>query len=73
MSSLLVSLQKATDVYDVTVLPDGFTLEPRDGQQARFDAIVRQALNHDGAQFAAFPTSNGAGGYDSVLIIPIAS
>lgn len=71
MSLFLARLQQGTDVYEVTVVQEGFTLEPKGGQQPGYDDVVRSVLNHDGSEFAAFPTSNGVGGYDSVLIIPI--
>ena len=72
MSLFLASLRQPTDAYDVEIVPEGFVLQPKVGAQVAFDDVARRAINHNGTQFAAFPTSNGVGGYESVLIVPIA-
>jgi hypothetical protein len=38
-----------------------------------FDEVARRAVNHAGEAFAAFPRADGRGGYESVLIVPIAT
>jgi len=72
MPLFLASLRQPTQVYDVENVIEGFVLQPKTHAQTAFDDIVRRALNHAGDDFAVFPTSNGVGGYESVLIVPIA-
>jgi len=69
MSSFLAALHDPTDVYDLVIMPDGIEMTRRPGHEAAFNEIARQAINHVD-DFAVFPTSDGAGGYERLFILP---
>lgn len=68
----LSSLRTETEVYTVEAYETGFVIARRPSADSAFDAVARQVINQSGDTFAAFPRADGRGGYDSVLIIPMA-
>jgi hypothetical protein len=37
----------------------------------RFDTVVRDALNHSANEFVVLPTTDGHGGYERAVILPL--
>ena len=48
----------------------GFVIVRVQGHEAALNALARQVINQAGPDYAAFPRSDGRGGYDCVHIIP---
>jgi hypothetical protein len=62
-----------TAACSVEACEEGFLIVRKPGADGAFDEVARRAVNHAGEAFAAFPRADGRGGYESVLIVPIAT
>lgn len=71
MTIQLSLLKTGGSCYTVENVEHGFLLHVVQGDEANFNIIVRQLLDQAGPEFAAFPRTDGSGGYDCVHIIPI--
>lgn len=71
MDRLFESLRQETAAYSVEPYEEGFLIVRKPGAEEPFDEVARAVINHSGEVFAAFPRSDGRGGYESVLILPI--
>lgn len=56
--------------YTVEEADHGFLIHVVTGDEANFNIIARRLINEAGPTYAAFPRSDGNGGYDCVHIIP---
>ena len=72
MPLFLTTLHAGGPAFTVSDTPEGFTITVVAGREAGFNDIARLCMEKAGSTFAAFPRSDGQGGYDQVLIVPIA-
>ena len=70
MAIQLSLLKSGGSCYTVEDSEHGFLLHVVPGDEANFNIIVRQLMDQAGPEFAAFPRTDGKGGYDCVHIIP---
>lgn len=72
MPLFLTTLRAGGPAFTVSENPDGFTITVVAGREAGFNDIARLCMEKAGPTFAAFPRSDGRGGYDQVQIVPLA-
>ncbi len=70
MKSFLETLREGGSSYRIEDEESGFRIIAHIGHEVGFNQIARLVLDKAGPTFAAFPRSDGAGGYESVHIIP---
>lgn len=71
MPLFLATLREGGPAFTVQDVGEGFVLERTSGHEAEFNDVARRCVEKAGPTFAAFPRSDGLGGYDQVLIIPV--
>lgn len=70
MSLFLITLREGGPSYTIEPSEHGFLIVRRDGHEDEFNPIARSVIDKAGPHFAAFPRSDGQGGYDCVHVIP---
>lgn len=72
MGLFLHSLREGGPHHRVEATDDGFAILRRSGHDREaFNDLAREALAKSGYDFLALPLSDGARGYEQVVIIPI--
>ena len=71
MGKLLDKLLATHPAYDIERDKDGFVLIAKPDRIDEFSKLVREAIEHAGADFIAFPTSDGAVGYSRMFVVPL--
>lgn len=71
MGQFLQRLREGHPAYKVVAAEEGFSLVRLDGEEDRFNDLAREIINHSGDDFVAFPTPDGATGYESVYVLPL--
>lgn len=71
MTLFLTTLRAGGPAFTVSEASEGFTITAVAGREAGFNDIARLCMEKAGSTFVAFPRSDGRGGYDQVLILPI--
>jgi len=71
MGRLLDSLTDHHPAFSKVDRADGIYLVRRDGQSDTFNAIARDLQDHSGDDYVVFLTSDGTGGYEQALVVPL--
>jgi hypothetical protein len=69
--TFLETLREGGPSFTAHDADEGFLIRVIPGREAGFNAVARLACEKAGPTYAAFPRSDGVGGYDCVHIIPI--
>ncbi|MFN3667874.1 MAG: hypothetical protein ACK4VY_01045 [Brevundimonas sp.] len=70
MRTLLQTISPMGPSHTLEKVEAGYLLARRpDGDRAEFNKVARQAINLAGAYFVALPRTDGAMGYDHVIIM----
>jgi len=70
MPLFLTTLRVGGPSYTVEEVESGFFIHVVGGREAGFNDLARLIMEKAGPSYAAFPRSDGKGGYDCVHIIP---
>ena len=71
MPLFLTTLREGGPAFTVEEIDGGFLIHVVPGREAGFNDVARLVIHKAGPTFAAFPRSDGRGGYDCVHIIPV--
>jgi len=66
-----LTLREGGPAFTVEQIGGGFLIHVVPGREPGFNDIARLVIDKAGPTFAAFPWSDGRGGYDCVHIIPV--
>jgi hypothetical protein len=69
MPLFLASLREGGPAFTVEDAETGFLIVGVEGREGGFNDLARLVIDKPGPTYAAFPRSDGAGGYDCVHII----
>lgn len=70
MPLFLTTLREGGPSFTIEEIDDGFLIHLVPGHEQAFNQVARAVIDHAGPHFAAFPRSDGKGGYNCVYVIP---
>ncbi len=71
MAFFLKSLRERSAIYEIEETSVGFTLIRRGEHHELFNDLARRVINAAQSDFVVFPTTDGDGGYDRLVIVPM--